>query len=81
MGVIHLLPALSDACPTGRVRGVRARGGVEVDLAWKEGRATAAVLKATVDGRHTTRAPEGQEIDGPDTLDLKAGESCEVKFN
>jgi alpha-L-fucosidase 2 len=80
MGVIDLLPSLPDAWPTGRVRGIRARGGVEIDLAWKEGQATAAVLKATVDGRHTVRVPEGQQIDGPDTIGLKAGESYEVRF-
>ena len=80
MGLIDLLPALPDAWPTGRVRGIRGRGGVEIDLAWKEGRATAAVLKATVAGRYTVRAPEGQQIDGPDTLELKAGESYEVRF-
>jgi len=80
MGVIDLLPALPDAWPTGSVRGIRGRGGLEIDLAWKEGRATAAVLKATVDGRYALRAPEGQQIDGPDTLELKAGESCEVRF-
>jgi alpha-L-fucosidase 2 len=78
--VIHLLPALPDAWPTGRVRGIRARGGVEIDLTWKQGRATAAVLKDTVDGRHKIRAPEGQHIDGPDTIELKSGESYEVTF-
>jgi len=79
-GMIHLLPALPDAWSNGSVRGIRARGGLEIDLEWKEGRATSAVFKATVDGRYTLRAPAGQEIDGPDTLELKAGESREVRF-
>jgi alpha-L-fucosidase 2 len=78
--VVQLLPALPDAWPTGRVQGIRARGGLEIDLAWENGRATAAVLKATVDGRYVLRAPEGQPIDGPDTLALKAGETREVRF-
>jgi len=79
-GVIHLLPALPDAWSTGSVRGIRARGGLEIDLAWKDGRATSAVLRATVDGRHTLRAPKGQEIDGPATIELKAGETRNVRF-
>lgn len=80
MGQVHLLPALPDAWPNGSARGLRARGGLEVDLQWHDGRATRAVLNATVDGCHTLRAPEGQEIDGPVKIELKAGQVHEVKF-
>jgi alpha-L-fucosidase 2 len=80
MGQVHVLPALPDAWPTGSAKGMQARGGLEVDLTWEDGKATSAVLKAKVDGKHTLRAPKGQQIDGPDTVELKAGQKYEVKF-
>jgi alpha-L-fucosidase 2 len=55
-GEIHLLPALPKAWSDGAVRGLRARGGVDVDLTWAGGRVVRALLRPTVDGEHRVRA-------------------------
>ena len=47
--VLRLLPALPPAWKTGRVTGLRARGGTLVDLAWAGGRLVEATL--TSEGR------------------------------
>ncbi|HOK65919.1 MAG TPA: glycoside hydrolase N-terminal domain-containing protein [Anaerohalosphaeraceae bacterium] len=47
--LIELLPALPAQWPQGRIQGLRARGGFEIDLAWKEHRLEKAVVRAAAD--------------------------------
>ena len=62
-GEIALLPAWpAKAWPTGHVTGLRARGGLEVSLQWKDGRATSATLKALATGHHKIRPPKDHQI-------------------
>ena len=75
--VIHLLPALPTAWPSGSYRGLRARGGVEVDLTWKDGKAVSATLQAFKGGSVTVLPPKGQTL----VSVISQGKPANAKFN
>ncbi len=61
-GEIHLLPALPEAWPSGSVKGLRARGGFEVDIAWEDGRLTEASIRAISGNKCRVHAPEAVNV-------------------
>jgi alpha-L-fucosidase 2 len=71
--LLHLLPALPSAWPSGSVTGLRARGGVEVDIAWESGLLTSATVRS-VTGTTCKVRYEHQVMD----VALKPGEARTV---
>jgi alpha-L-fucosidase 2 len=61
-GVVRLLPALPSAWPSGSFRGLRARGGLEVDCKWSGKKITDTTLRATLDSDVRLAAPAGQNL-------------------
>jgi alpha-L-fucosidase 2 len=54
-GEVHLLPALPAAWPDGSVRGLRARGGWDLEIRWQGGRLQQATLRTSVGGKCKVR--------------------------
>lgn len=92
-GFIHLLPALPDSWKEGSFRGMRVRGGASVDLDWKNGHATKAVVKAMQSGKFKVRMPQkvttgkvtigktsNQYTEKIFTLTLQKGEIATIEF-
>ena len=68
-GRLDLLPALPSAWATGRVAGLRARGGFEVGVRWAEGRLVEADVVALRDGPCTVHAPVALDVPGAEALE------------
>ena len=55
-GAIHLLPALPSVWAKGNVKGLKARGGFEVEFEWKDGAIQTATIKSSLGGNCRIRS-------------------------
>ncbi len=78
-GFLHLLPALPDVWPHGRVQGITTRCGVTVDLSWSEnGRALSLKLSSRIPQNITLRLPNHFQPSSQ-TIELASG-SVDLEF-
>ena len=75
--IIRLLPALPKAWPAGSFRGLRASGGVEIDLQWSQGRPTEATLRSNLRRTHALAIPQGQRVESV----LRNGKRIDTKLS
>ena len=74
-GVIRLLPALPSAWSSGEVKGLRARGGFEIDMKWSNGKLETAKISSEKGGKGEINYNGNSQM-----IKLAPGESIELKF-
>lgn len=79
LGELHLLPALPSDWKDGRVKGLKARGGFEVEMEWRNHTLVTARITATHDGICTLRYNRELTVQLPDGRTAGAGEPLQVK--
>ena len=80
---LRLWPALPAAWPQGRVRGLRARGGIRVELVWAAGKPVEATLRADRAAKVKVVVPRGVSVKSrraQEVMSLRAGETARVEF-
>lgn len=62
--IIDLLPALPTAWPTGTITGLKARGGFELSLSWKNNKLTTGIIHSSLGASFKIRSPVPLKIQG-----------------
>ena len=71
-GAVHLLPALPDAWKNGTVKGLRCRGGFELEeLTWENGKIKKAIIKSIIGGKLRIRSAEKLSLDNQALEEVK----------
>lgn len=71
-GAVHLLPALPDVWKAGTLKGIRCRGGFQVEeMKWAEGRLQTVTLTSTLGGTLRIRSAVPLRLDGKELTQAK----------
>jgi alpha-L-fucosidase 2 len=74
-GALHLLPALPDRWPDGKVTGLVARGGFVVDIEWKNGEAAMVKVHSRLGGNLRLRTSADLSLKDGGILDRAEGDN------
>ena len=80
-GEIELLPALPKAWPSGSVKGLRARGGFEIDMAWEKGKVARLIVKSDRGNACRIRSGSSLMMQGLFPPSVKSPEAHVIEFN
>lgn len=64
-GELHLLPALPSTWQSGKIKGLKARGGFTVDIEWEKGKLTKATIHSALGGNCRIRTTEKIAVNVP----------------
>ena len=81
MGYIDILPALPRAWKDGSIKGLKARGGWEVDIEWKNRELTSCIIKSMIGGPCTVRSSNPIKLVGSNLMSKKIAEGYFISFN
>jgi len=74
-GNIYILPALPDALGAGKITGLKARGGFELDIEWRDGKLSKLTVWSTIGGNCRLRLSDKVSLTGNARLIKSKGEN------
>ncbi|MCM5527932.1 glycoside hydrolase N-terminal domain-containing protein [Parasegetibacter sp. NRK P23] len=80
LGELHLLPALPEAWSEGEIKGLKARGGYEVALQWKDKQLANAVIIASQNGNCVVKTSVPVQVKGTMLKSKKEKDYYVVRF-
>lgn len=90
-GFIEFIPALPSLWKDGSIRGLKVRGGAEVNFEWSDNKLTKASIRSSVNNVYKIKKPEGENIkilnskkynvdDRFITIKLNKNEKCDIEI-